>query len=116
MHGCIFNCHRYFFLLIFYIVLGMNSAIAQKIDAVDMQGIQYGADYFEKYKPNTALDIVKQIPGFILDDINDSRGYGASAGNVLINGRRPSSKEDMLSAIKTIKGVTEIINYVIIKE
>jgi hypothetical protein len=63
------------------------------------QIVDYSANYFSKYKPNTALDMVQQVPGFVLDDINKNRGYGASAGNVLINGRRPSSKEDLLSAI-----------------
>lgn len=53
----------------------------------------YQASYFDKYSPQTALDIVKNVPGFRLTlDKDDIRGFGATAGNVLIDGKRPSSK------------------------
>ena len=99
---------RYYILLVFIVAQGMNRSVAQQADIsarsfasgqAEEQVIDYSANYFSKYKPNTALDMVQQVPGFVLDDINNNRGYGASAGNVLINGRRPSSKEDLLSAI-----------------
>ncbi len=35
---------------------------------------------------------MRRVPGFTLDDGLDRRGFAASAGNVLINGERPSSK------------------------
>ena len=63
------------------------------------QTVVYRSDFFDIYQPDTALDIVRQIPGFDLDDGGDSRGFGTAAGNLLINGRRPSSKEDVPSAI-----------------
>jgi hypothetical protein len=63
------------------------------------QVVEYGADFFDRYQPDTALDMVRQIPGFELDDGAESRGFGSAAGNILINGRRPSSKEDVPSAI-----------------
>src|SRR5690606_8871041 len=46
------------------------------------------------YRPAKALDMVKQIPGFRLDNGDGSRGFGAAAGNVLINLRRPAAKQD----------------------
>ena len=47
-----------------------------------------------------------------------SYNFETIQGKVYVAGitSRPNQLEDMLSAIKTIKGVTEIINYVIIKE
>lgn len=50
--------------------------------------------WFAPYRPANALDMVKQIPGFRLDNGDGSRGFGAAAGNVLINLRRPAAKQD----------------------
>jgi hypothetical protein len=57
----------------------------------------YDAAFFSKYAPRTALDIVQRIPGFTLDlGANDVRGFAGTAGNVVINGQRPSTKSDPL--------------------
>lgn len=57
----------------------------------------YTADFFAKFAPRTALDIVNRIPGFSLDQGNtDLRGFSGTAGNVLIDGQRPSSKSESL--------------------
>jgi len=57
----------------------------------------YDADFFARYAPRTALDIARQVPGFSLDLGNsDVRGFAAAAGNVVINGARPSSKAESL--------------------
>ncbi len=63
--------------------------------------VDYAAGFFEQYQPDTALDMVQQIPGFQLDDGDSLRGFGGSAGNILIDGRRPSTKQDVLTAILT---------------
>lgn len=52
-------------------------------------------DYFERFAPRTAADMVTQIPGFQTNDNNnnnDSRGFGQAQENILINGQRVSSK------------------------
>src|SRR5919106_3452149 len=50
-----------------------------------------------QYAPRSALDIARRVPGFNLDLGNvDIRGFAAAAGNVVINGARPSSKADTL--------------------
>jgi len=63
------------------------------------QAVDYPAAFFERYQPNTALDMVNQIPGFQLDDGRSTRGFASSVGNILINDRRPSAKQDLLSEI-----------------
>jgi hypothetical protein len=63
--------------------------------------VDYAAGFFAQYQPDTALDMVQQIPGFQLDDGDSLRGFGGAAGNILIDGRRPSTKQDKLSAILT---------------
>jgi len=61
--------------------------------------IHYTAAFFSRYRPSTALDMVEQVPGFQLDDGSGVRGFGSAAGNILINDRRPSSKQALPSAI-----------------
>ena len=61
--------------------------------------VNYPAEFFKRYQPNTALDMIKQVPGFQLDDGSNLRGFGNAAGNIRINNRRPSAKQDVLSAI-----------------
>jgi hypothetical protein len=64
----------------------------------------YQAAFFAQYAPRTALDIAKRVPGFTLDlgatQTNqgqvDVRGFAGTAGNVVINGARPSSKAETL--------------------
>jgi hypothetical protein len=57
----------------------------------------YDAAFFAQYAPRTALDIARRVPGFSLDLGNsDTRGFAGAAGNVVINGARPSSKAESL--------------------
>jgi hypothetical protein len=65
--------------------------------AQDGRTTVYEAAFFAQYAPRTALDIARRVPGFNLDLGNaDIRGFAAAAGNVVINGARPSSKADTL--------------------
>jgi TonB-dependent Receptor Plug Domain len=66
----------------------------------------YDAAFFAQYAPRTALDIVQRIPGFTLDLGSseaasgvDVRGFAGTAGNVVINGARPSSKSETLPTL-----------------
>jgi hypothetical protein len=49
--------------------------------------VSFDAAFFDLYQPTSALEMLRQIPGFRLDDGDDKRGFGAAAGNVLINDR-----------------------------
>lgn len=58
----------------------------------------YEPAFFARFAPRTALDLVNQIPGFSFEQgDSDVRGFAGSAGNVVINGARPSSKADGLA-------------------
>lgn len=86
-------------------VLGHTAAFAQSTTASAAQVGEakpagtavYAANYFQQFAPRTALDIVRQVPGFTLE-LGDSevRGFAGAAGNVVINGARPSSKAESL--------------------
>jgi hypothetical protein len=57
----------------------------------------YQAAFFAQYAPRSALDIAQRVPGFALDLGNNSvRGFAGAAGNVVINGQRPSNKAEGL--------------------
>ena len=59
----------------------------------------YKPDFFAQFRPNTAADMVRQIPGFTFDEASDARGFSGTAGNVLIDGERPPSRGDTLFSI-----------------
>ncbi|HWA62762.1 MAG TPA: TonB-dependent receptor [Caulobacteraceae bacterium] len=59
----------------------------------------YTADCFTASSPNTALDMVNHLPGFSFDSGSTVRGFGGAAGNVIIDGARPASKDDPLDEI-----------------
>lgn len=53
----------------------------------------YTPDYFTQFSPQTAADMVSRLPGFeIRGGEGGARGFGQASLNILINGRRPSSK------------------------
>jgi len=57
--------------------------------------------YFASYVPQTALDMVRRIPGFSINEGDSVRGFGGAAGNVLIDGERPSAKSSSLQDVLT---------------
>ena len=56
----------------------------------------YGPDFFAAMRPANALEMVQRLPGFSLDVGDSVRGYEGAAGNVLVDGQRPTSKTDSL--------------------
>lgn len=61
--------------------------------------VTFVPEFFQRYQANTVLEMVLQVPGFTIDNGGSGRGFGGAAGNILINDRRPSSKQDTPSAI-----------------
>lgn len=61
---------------------------------VTAPGQVYTPDFFERFAPQTATDMLRNIPGFSVDSAQQRRGFGQGGGNVLINGRRVSGKSN----------------------
>lgn len=65
--------------------------------------IVYEADFFSGFSPRTALDMVERVPGFVIDEGEERRGFSGAQGNVLIDGEPPAAKaqdiDDILSRI-----------------
>jgi outer membrane receptor protein involved in Fe transport len=85
------------------ILILLAQASAAPVPAVapaEPQGVaSYPASFFKAMNAANAYDIVGRIPGFTLDTGASVRGYEGAAGNVLIDGQRPSSKSDTIDQI-----------------
>jgi hypothetical protein len=65
--------------------------------------VSYTATDFARFAPTTALDMVRQIPGFIVAEAEERRGLGQGGDNVLINGKRVTGKSnDAVAALSRI--------------
>ncbi len=81
-----------------------QSTAAAPTNGAPSRVASYEASYFTQYAPRSALDIARRVPGFQLDlgatqsDLGqvDVRGFAGTAGNVVFNGARPSSKAESL--------------------
>jgi outer membrane receptor protein involved in Fe transport len=68
--------------------------------AEDTSGVlTYQAAYFADAAPNTAYDMIERLPAFTFNDGASERGFAGTAGNVLIDGQRPTSKTDDLQSV-----------------
>src|SRR4051812_17534596 len=67
----------------------------------DMQTgtLAYPPAFFTAVRPSTALDMINWLPGFTVEDTRDFRGLEGSTGNVLIDGKPPTSKTDTLLSV-----------------
>ncbi|WP_414901631.1 TonB-dependent receptor plug domain-containing protein [Sphingomonas flavalba] len=54
-------------------------------------------DFFAGSRPNDALDMIRRLPGFAIVDADaEVRGYAEAAGNILFDGKPPSTKAESL--------------------
>jgi len=62
----------------------------------------FNADFFSQFAPQNAFEMVQRLPGFSFDGGSDARGFGGTAGNVLIDGARPGSKNGLRNVLQRI--------------
>lgn len=63
----------------------------------------YMVEQFARFAPQSAADIVQQIPGFSVSGVSNDRGLGEASQNVLINGQRITGKgNDALTVLRRI--------------
>jgi hypothetical protein len=73
---------------------------APEIDAAQRGVLIFEPAFFADSRPDTALDMIARLPGFGFDTGDTgTRGFAGAAGNVLIDGDRPSSKSDSLDQV-----------------
>lgn len=90
-------------LLFCHIALCADVANQVPILLLEEGKIIYKPQYFIGYQPESALDMVLKVPGFVLETAASNRGFSQGTGNLLINDKRPSTKssdpEDILRRI-----------------
>jgi hypothetical protein len=59
----------------------------------------YRPEFFTPVRPANALDMINWLPGFVFEDTRDLRGLDGASGNVLIDGKPPTSKTDTLQNV-----------------
>ena len=72
----------------------------------DAAMLTYTPDFFADYNPQTARDMVGRVPGFSISGGGGGRGLAGNLGNVLIDGRRPSSKNGVGALLSRIPAAT----------
>lgn len=81
----------------------VQGASAATTSATPTGDLVFEPAYFAEAAPVTALDMVRRVPGFVIDSGDAVRGFAGAAGNVLVDGVRPSTKnrtiDDVLTAI-----------------
>ena len=69
-------------------------------DAARQGALVFEPAFFADARPDTALDMIARLPGFAFESGDSgTRGLAGTSGNVLIDGRRPSTKSDNLDQI-----------------
>lgn len=73
------------------ITAGLSTNLEPRIES----GRQiYEVHQFARFAPQTAVDMVAQIPGFQISNVSSDRGLGEANQNVLINGQRITGKSN----------------------
>ncbi|WP_442677986.1 TonB-dependent receptor plug domain-containing protein [Sphingomonas sp. ASY06-1R] len=68
--------------------------------AADAATLSFPARYFALFRPNSALDMVKRVPGFTFQPGDATlRGMAEAAGNVVIDGKRAADKNFTLDQL-----------------
>jgi outer membrane receptor for ferrienterochelin and colicins len=84
--------------------LAQDAAPPQAAPAADVEASRtFTPEDFKRFAPVNALDMLEQVPGFVIKQQVVERGLGQATGNVLINGQRLSAKStDVLSQLQRI--------------
>ena len=87
-------------MLIVHVLAQAAIAAAPAAAGPAAQGVtSYPASFFASQQPANAAEMLDRVPGFVLDAGDSVRGFEGSAGNVIIDGRRPASKTDDIEQI-----------------
>lgn len=77
--------------------------------------VAYAAAFFAQYNPQTALDMVRQTPGFSLNGGDDRRGFSGAVGNLLIDGVRPTSKSQSIDGILSRIPASQVVRVEVLR-
>jgi hypothetical protein len=87
--------------VLFWLLAVVAPAMPAAAETSDLsRRVVYEAAFFSAFSPANALQMIQRVPGFTLDEgDSEVRGFSQAAGNVVINGRRPSAKSETLETL-----------------
>jgi hypothetical protein len=91
---------RHILLLICSGLAGIPTLAAETATSTgSAERLLYPREWYASFVPRSALDMVRQTPGFTLLEGEERRGLAGAVGNVLVDGRRPVAKDQKLEEI-----------------
>jgi hypothetical protein len=84
---------------IIVVPLLLLASAAEPAPAPASSRVVYDAAYYAQFRPSTALDMIRETPGFTLEDTGARRGFSGASGNVLVDGEHPIAKSQSLADI-----------------
>lgn len=91
---------------------------AQQPAPMSSDRVVYEATFYHSFAPRTALDMINQTPGFVLDadDGNEERrGFSGAVGNVLIDGQRLGAKSQSLQDVLGRVAAKEVLRIEVLR-
>ncbi|WP_300530251.1 outer membrane beta-barrel protein [Maricaulis sp.] len=92
-----------------------GTAVAQT-STHDGAVLVFAPTYFSAFNPVTALDMVRQVPGFSIDNGEHVRGLADTFANVLVDGERQSTKSESINDILSRIPVENIERVELVRE
>ncbi|MBC8025386.1 MAG: TonB-dependent receptor [Steroidobacteraceae bacterium] len=96
----------------------MNPAFSQApVTSAGSDRVVYDAAFYAAFSPRTALDMIAQTPGFVLNapEEDERRGFAGAVGNVLIDGERLSAKSQSLRDVLERVPATDVVRIEILR-
>ncbi|MEP7129891.1 MAG: TonB-dependent receptor [Sphingomicrobium sp.] len=93
----------------FMSLLLVGTAAQAQVAPTVQSRLVYDAAFYAQFKPSTALDLIRETPGFALIDTNTRRGFAGAGGNVFVDGERPVAKSQTLSDILQRIPATQVL-------
>ena len=81
----------------------------------DSDRVAYPAAYFDAFNPQTAYDMIARTPGFTLNGGDDRRGFSGAVGNLLIDGVRPTAKNQSLRSILSRIPASQVVRIEVLR-
>src|SRR5687768_3038537 len=101
------------------IALCISASFAQSPTPAPTDRVVYEAAFYSAFSPRTALDMINQTPGFVLDAADggddERRGFSGAVGNVLIDGQRLGAKSQSLQDVLGRVAAREVLRIEILR-
>ena len=86
--------------LLVFASMGLSAAALPGKEGTGSSITVYPASFFAAAQPSSTFDMLAILPGYVFSESDsDVRGFSGAFGNVLIDGSRPSNKQESLESV-----------------